>query len=457
MKNYRKNFLLLAFSVAFGLIFAACVTTESGNKTGESSGSGANAYYVSTLAGSRSGFADGPGTSAKFNSISGIAVDGVGNVYVTDAIDMPGNLIRIRKVDSRGNVSTLAGGTIKGFADGRGTSAQFKAPQGIAVDSAGNVYVADTGNSRIRKIDSKGNVSTLAGKNLGNLVGNSSFSYPKDIAIDEAGNMYVAVDNMIAKIYSNGNVWSFAGSPYAKQGFADGQGTSVRFNWPQGVAVDSAGNVYVADTLNNRIRKIDSRENVSVLAGNEKQGFADGRGTSARFNHPSGVAVDKAGNVYVADSGNNRIRKIDSTGWVSTLAGTGKQDYVDGLATSASFFSARAVAVDKTGNVYVADVNRIRKITLGLSKSGSDEKPAGVKLGGFIGVIDGFEGGDIIVNGKDDTIARQAPMGRSLIVDANGQYIYLQSTFPMQTVVKCKVTSGDRSLIKKGMKVYLKP
>ena len=269
---------------------------------------------VSTLAGSGAfgfnGFADGTGTEAKFHYPSGVAVDSAGTVYVADY-----NNHRIRKISPSGVVSTLAGSGAFGFADGTGTEAKFDQPTGVAVDSAGNVYVADTWNSRIRKISPSGEVSTLAGS--------GAF------------------------------------------GFADGTGTAAKFNYPFGVAVDSSGNVYVADMWNNRIRKITPSGVVSTLAGSGVFGFADGAGTAAKFNEPTGVAVDSAGNVYVADMGNNRIRKITPSGEVSTLAGSGAFGFADGTGTEAKFHYPFGVAVDSSSNVYVADRenHRIRKIT----------------------------------------------------------------------------------------------
>ena len=229
-----------------------------------------------------SGYTDGTGTSAKFYNPTGVAVDGAGNVYVADLSNH-----RIRKITTSGVVSTLAGSGTSGYTDGTGTSAKFSYPTGVAVDGAGNVYVADLFNHRIRKITTSGVVSTLAG---------------------------------------------------SASGYADGTGTSAQFSYPTGVAVDGAGNVYVADYNNHRIRKITTSGVVSTLAGSGTPGYTDGTGTSAKFSSPTGVAVDGAGNVYVADYNNHRIRKITTSGVVSTLAGSGKAGYTDGTGTSAKFY-----------------------------------------------------------------------------------------------------------------------
>jgi hypothetical protein len=232
-------------------------------------------------------------------------------VYVADRDNA-----RIRKIAPNGTVTTLAGSGNHAFADGQGTSASFYQPTGIAVDGSGNVYVADCNNFRIRKITPNGTVTTLAGSGI--------------------------------------------------QGYADGQGTSASFNRPRGVTLDGSGNVYVADDLNNRIRKIAPSGTVTTLAGSGGGGYADGQGTSASFNNPSAVAVDGSGNVYVADRDSNRIRKIAPSGTVTTLAGSGSAAFADGNGTLASFYSPFGVAVDGSGNVYVADMwnHRIRKITI---------------------------------------------------------------------------------------------
>jgi sugar lactone lactonase YvrE len=326
---------------------------------------------VSILAGStRSwGSADGTGTAARFNSPQGLATDSAGNVYVADT----GNNA-IRKITPAGEVSTLAGGTRSwGSADGTGTAARFNFPQGLATDSAGNVYVADTNNQTIRKITPAGEVSTLAGsaRSWGSTDGTGTaarFNFPRGITTDSAGNLYVADTNnqTIRKITPAGEVSTLAGSA-GNWGSTDGTGAAARFNSPRSITADATGNLYVADTNNQTIRKITPAGEVSTLAGSSRSaGSADGTGTAARFNFPRGIAADATGNLYVADTNNQTIRKITAVGVVSTLAGSsGSAGSADGTSTVARFNSPIGLATDSAGNIYVADTNNhtIRKIT----------------------------------------------------------------------------------------------
>ncbi|HZQ46792.1 MAG TPA: protein kinase, partial [Verrucomicrobiae bacterium] len=284
------------------------------------------ALTFATLAGQAAtkGSVDGVGTNAQFNVPSAVALDGLGNVYVADTANNT-----IRRITPDGTVSTLAGlAGSSGNTDGSSSSARFLAPFGIAADNAGNVYVADTANNTIRKITPTGVVSTLAGlaKYPGNADGtgdNARFRNPWSIAVDSAGNLYVAdsSNDTIRKITPGGATGTLAGLA-GSHGSTDGIGSNARFWNPEGVAVDSAGNVYVADTGNNMIRKITSNGMVTTLAGLAgSPGSADGTGSIARFSSPQGLAVDSAGNVYVADTDNSTIRKITPAGLVSTVAG----------------------------------------------------------------------------------------------------------------------------------------
>jgi streptogramin lyase len=325
-------------------------------------------HYSDTtiIAGSDSaGFANGPGTAARFNHPFGIAIDKAGNLYVADQANE-----LIRKIDAGTLVTTYAGLTgVTGAANGSTALASFNKPFGVAADTSGNIYVADAGNNMIRMISPSGTVSTFAGTGVAGAADgadSASFNSPLGVAVDKAGNVYVAdyENSLVRKISPAGVVSTLAGKS-GVSGFADGLDTAARFNLPESVAVDAAGNVYVADNGNNAIRKIAPAGLVSTVAGNGSAGSTNGAGASASFNSPFGIAVDASGNIYVADAGNNLIRKITSAGVVSTFAGSGSKGAGDAAGTAATFNTPAAVVVDAAGNVYVSDENNniIRKIT----------------------------------------------------------------------------------------------
>ena len=360
---------------------------------------------VSTLAGAPgvAGSADGAGADARFNWPGGVATDGLGRVYVTDRLNFT-----LRQIGADGTVTTLAGAVgISGSADGIGTEARFFQSEGIAADGFGNLFVADTGNSIIRKVSSSGVVSTLAGARspgyADGIGAEARFSSPAGIAVDSLGNAYVADtdSSTIRKISPDGQVSTYAGS-VSLSGAVDAVGKDARFLNPVGVAADSVGNVYVADYRNSTIRRITPSASVSTLAGRAGEpGQVDGNGATARFAEPSGVATDRADNIYVIDSIHNVVRRISPAGRVSTLAGTGELGSADGDAAAASFrfcppgylshgsptvdCRSAGIAVDAGGNIYLADTynHTIRKI----SPSGAVSTVAG--LAGSSGSADG--------------------------------------------------------------------
>jgi streptogramin lyase len=310
------------------------------------------------------GFANGVGTVARFNRPFGIAVDAAGNLYIADQ----GNSL-IRRMDVNMLVTTYAGMPgVAGVVNSADSLSNFNKPFGVAVDAAGNVYVADAGNNMIRDISAAGMVSTFAGTGIVGMANGpdtATFNLPLGVAVDGSGNLYVADygNDVIRKISPAGIVSTLAGT--GATGADNGAGTIATFNLPEAIAVDANGNLYVADNGNNLIRKITPDGTVSTLAGSGQPGSGNGTGTAASFNSPFGIAVDAAGNVYVADSGNNQIRKITPAGVVSTFAGSGAKGANNATGTSATFNTPSGVAVDAAGNVYVADENNnlIRKIT----------------------------------------------------------------------------------------------
>lgn len=321
------------------------------------------AIIITLLAGSGiAGFQNGTAATARFNSPGGAVVDPSGNMYVADTAN---NVIRM--IDSSGNVTTFSGTGIAGLIDGPNISAQFTGPIGIARDSSGNLYVADSGNNAIRKI-SDGQVTTIAGSSQGTAGfsdgPNALFNNPMGIAVDAQGNIYVADtgNNRIRRIDIDpitglSTVTSIAGGPTA--GSTDGTDSTALFNAPQGIAIDSSGNLYIADTGNNTIRTINILTGeVTTLAGSAgTSGFLDGTGTTATFNGPTGIAIDSDGNLYVTDTGNHEIRKITNPGAaVTTVAGNPTNSTpADGSPTTAAFSSPVGITIDASGNVYIID------------------------------------------------------------------------------------------------------
>ncbi len=327
--------------------------------------------------------------NATFHFPVGDAVDANGNVYVADQYN---NLIR--KATTNQVVSTLAGSGNPGQTNGIGTLADFNAPASVAVDAAGNVYVADYGNNLIRKIAPGGIVSTLAGNGTAGFVNATgiaaSFNSPTGIAVDVAGNVYVADNgnNVIRKITPAGVVSTLAGS--GQPGSSDGTGVSASFDGPQDLAIDAAGNIYVTDAVNNLIRMITPAGQVTTLAGSGQKGNSNGVGISASFNNPMGIAVDLAGNIFVADYGNNLIRMITPGGLVTTLAGSGQFGSFEGTGIVASFAGPSGLTIDASGNLFVADKynNVIREI----STTGyviNKPLPAGLIFNNSTGIISG--------------------------------------------------------------------
>ncbi len=297
-----------------------------------------------------------------FGSPTGIAVDGAGTVYVADSATNS-----VSTVSPTGVVSKLAGSSTPGYADGAGGTARFSGLGGLAVDSAGNVYVADTGNFAIRKITSAGVVSTLVGSgpNSSGFVDGGALAarltQPTGVALDGAGNVFVMDGNAIRKISATGTLSTLAGDPTA--GYADGTGTAARFSFPIGIVVDKSGNVAVADRDNRAVRIVSPSGVVTTLAGQgPAAGLIDGTGTVARFYTPVDVATDASGNVYVADQDNHAIRKITPSGAVTTLAGGGGAGNLDATGTAARFTAPTRVATDNIGNVYAVDNGTVRKI-----------------------------------------------------------------------------------------------
>lgn len=345
------NIVSIKLAIVFGLGLTGAMTARSQPLT------------VYTLAGHDApGSTDGYGSNARFKQPRGVTVDGAGNVYVADTANGT-----IRRIGPNGLVSTWAGTAGHfGSTNGTGTNALFFAPQGVAADGAGNLYVADTANGTIRRISPTGEVTSLAG-DLGNFNSfdgtgtNANFFQPEGLAVDGAGNVYVADawNHTIRKITPAGAVSTLAGwAGYS--GAADGTNSKARFHRPTGIALDGATNLFVTDSLNHTIRKITPTGTVSTIAGVAGVwGRTDGTNRTARFFQPEGICADGAGNLFVADSGNQVIRKLAPVGtnWVvSTVAGLpGSAGTADGTGGGARLAFPAGAAQDGAGNLYVAD------------------------------------------------------------------------------------------------------
>ncbi len=283
-------------------------------------------------------------------------------------------------------ISTVAGNGTGGYNGDGGTAINTSLyyPMGVAVDAVGNIFIVDQSNHRVRKVNTSGIISTVAGNGTGGYSGdggaaiNASLNYPMGVAVDAVGNIYIAdqANYRIRKVGANGNISTVAGNGISGYSGDGGAATSASLNVPEGVAVDAVGNIFIADAGSHIIRKVNASGVISTVAGNGTEGFGGdgGAATSANLYQPFGVAVDADGNIFIADSKNNRIRKVNNSGVISTIAGNGTHGFsVDGgAATNASLYAPSGVAVDAFGNIYIADVgnHRIRKTTNNIPTTG---------------------------------------------------------------------------------------
>jgi uncharacterized protein (TIGR03437 family) len=294
----------------------------------------------------------------------GISVDSAGDVYIAEAADC-----RVRMIDLKLDINTIAGNGSPGFAGDSGPAgaALLNEPTGVVVDSSGNLYVADSLNGRVRKITPSAAISTVAGNGGysysgdGGPAAKAELYQPQAVAVDASGNSYIADsgNHVVRKVAANGTIATIAGNGVAGYGGDGGSGAKAQLNTPTGVAVDNSGNVYIADSGNHRVRRVASDGSISTFAGNGTAGFAGdgGAAASAELYTPFGLAVDASGNLYIAELGNSRVRKVSTAGTITTVAGDGTTAYGGdgGPAVNAQLNYPQAVAVDAAGNLYIAD------------------------------------------------------------------------------------------------------
>jgi sugar lactone lactonase YvrE len=316
----------------------------------------------------------GAATNANLASPSGVAVDASGNLFIVDSDD---NVVR--KVDTHGVITTVAGNGGYGyFGDGSpATNANLASPSGVAVDASGNLFIADSDNSVVRKVDTNGIITTVAGNGDygysgdGGAATTASLETPVGVAVDAFGNLFIADPpaQRIRKVDTKGLIWTVAGK--GVYGFSGDGGAAINatFEYPVAVAVDASGNLWIADQDNQRIRKVDTNAIIWTVAGNGEYGFSGdgGAAMNATFEYPAGVVVDAAGNLFIADSNDQRIREVNVLGMITTVAGSGAEAYSDSdgvAATSASLDEPNGVALDAAGNLFIADLDNclVRKV-----------------------------------------------------------------------------------------------
>jgi uncharacterized protein (TIGR03437 family) len=328
---------------------------------------------ITTVAGTgRFGFSGdgGPAASATLSLPSRLALDGIGNLYISE---MGNN--RVRRISPGGIISTLAGSGDYGFrGDGGGAaSAAFTFPWGLAADQAGNVYITDTGNNRVRKVSTNFVINTVVGNGLPGYYGDGGPGFlarlnaPRGVALDSAGNLFIAdtQNRVVRRVSFSGFIITMAGNGKAGMSGDGGAATEAQLNAPENVAVDAGGNVYIVDS--GLIRKVSSTGVISTVAGTLAIGGDGGPAAAAQMFSPSGMAFDRAGALYISDAANNRVRKVTPAGIISTFAGNGVQGFNGdgGPAASAQLLNPQGLALDAKGNLYIADASnhRVRMVT----------------------------------------------------------------------------------------------
>lgn len=432
-------------------------------------------YTITTVAGTgTSGYSGdgGAATGAQLSIPCGVAVDASGNLYIGDE-----NNSRIRLVAAGGTISTVAGNGTAGYAgDGSAaTSAELNHPCGVAVDGSGNVYIADAANQVIRKRATGGTITTVAGTSVAGYAGDggaatsAQLNTPLGVALDSAGNLYIADtgNNVVRRVATNGTITTVAGNGFGGLSGDGGAATSAQLRGPQAVAVDGVGNLYIADTLNHVVRKVAADGTITRVAGTGTYGYSGdgGRATQAMLNYPKGLVADGAGNLYVADSFNSRIRMVTANGMITTVAGNGKfgNRGDGGPAASAQLNSPSGVTLDAAGNLYVADSqnNLVRRITPDNSATPSMQPGTVISASGFGAFTSAAPGSWIEIYGSNlaattrqwtaaDFSGAKAPTalsGTSVMIGGQAAFVAYISPTQVNAQVPSNVGAGPQQIM----------
>ena len=418
--------LLIVLNILSSYGQTGIITTVGGNGTAGFSGDG------------------GAATAANLKYPHGEAIDASGNIYIADF-----NNYRIRKINTSGVISTVAGNGTAAFSGdgGPATAASIYNPEGLAVDSIGNLYIADCFNNRIRKVNTSGIISTVAGNGTAAFSGDSSAAtaaslyYPFGVALDGSGNLYIsdAYNHRIRKVNSAGIISTVAGDGTAAFSGDSSAATAASLNEPYGLAFDGSGNLYIADGINHRIRKVTPSGIIFTFAGNGIPAFAgdSSAATAASLNFPAGIAFDDSGNLYIADTYNNRIRKVNTSGIISTFAGIGTVGFSGdgGAATAAKLYGPEGLAFDGSGNLYITDRynDRIRKVSVSAGSTHSPIYNAGYEK---LNVYPNPTGGMVTIELRGYT-----GMMNINVMDVNGKVVIRKSCINN----KIELNLGDRA------------
>ena len=420
-----------------------------------------SAQVINTYAGSGiGGYAgdNGPAWLAAFNRCSGVAVDGAGNVYVADK-----NNNVVRKINNLGIITTFAGNDTAGYGGDGGPAnmAMLNSPCAVTTDAAGNVYIADAGNNVIRIVDVAGGINTYAGNDTAGYTGDgfsadqASLSSPQGIAMGGSGNLYIAdaMNHVIRMVDAGGIISTVAGSGTFGFSGDGGAPTDAQLSNPSGVALDPAGNLYIADINNHVVRKVIADSGIiRTFAGNHTSGFAGdgGNATAAQLSFPSSVSIDNAGSVYITDQGNNTVRRVDALGMISRFAGNRTNGYTgDGWwAADAELNSPSCVLADGSGKIYIADNgnNVIRLVTPGIAGVTPVAGATGIKV--FPNPSTGTFTLQLPQTGKEATVSVLDVAGNVVaakVIEASTQSTTMSLNIIPAGNYLLQVTSGDKT------------